>query len=214
MYGNSGYVGFSRSVRSERAISDFEVPLSMIKKDLLHEFLRCNDGVGLEEEDISLLEKISVSRWKAIAKEVVGASSWHHTGKLFKETDHYSLDLVAEKMIELGVERINTIYSEYLQEKKEKEQQKNFKYGVIKVQVWGGTRKRPTIVGYDTRPGIIIGDWLYYYGWGKISKYSTSANRVEYVNEYDTYAELVKNNKEFKGKRKELNDILRDRKMI
>lgn len=213
MYGNSGYVGFSRSVRSERAISDFEVPLSMIKKDLLHEFLRCNDGMGLEEEDISLLEKISVSRWRVIAK-VVGASSWHHTGKLFKETDHYSLDLVAEKMLELGVERINTIYSEYLQEKKEKEQQKKFRYGVIKVQVWGGTRKRPTIVGYDTRPGIIIGDWLYYYGWGKISKYSTSANRVEYVNEYDTYAELVKNNKEFKGKRKELNDILRDRKMI
>lgn len=39
MFGNSGYDGYSRSIRSAEAIESFEVPLSMINKELINTFL-------------------------------------------------------------------------------------------------------------------------------------------------------------------------------
>lgn len=36
---NKGYVGFERSVRSQQAIESYEMPLSMIKRGVIDEFL-------------------------------------------------------------------------------------------------------------------------------------------------------------------------------
>ena len=46
--------------------------------------------------------------------------------------------------------------------------------GEITVQVWGGTRKHPKIIGYDTQKGIVKGDFLYFDG----GRYKITAHKV------------------------------------
>ena len=94
MFGNRGYIGSSRSVRSYNAIEDFEVPLSMFKKELIEQFLatykkwnevndyKLDDIIVINDihpDDITFLKQISISEWKFIAN-TCGASSWNHTG--------------------------------------------------------------------------------------------------------------------------------------
>lgn len=55
--------------------------------------------------------------------------------------------------------------------KKEKEKEV---IGEITVQVWGGTRKHPKIIGYDTQKGIVKGDFLYFDG----GRYKITAHKV------------------------------------
>jgi hypothetical protein len=96
---NNGYIGRSRSVRSQRAIDSYEVPLSMINKSLIEEYL---DEIEVAEElsadDINYLRALTISRWKFGAKRN-GAASWHHTSKFYNETLHYSLDEIADYIL-------------------------------------------------------------------------------------------------------------------
>lgn len=46
--------------------------------------------------------------------------------------------------------------------------------GEITVQVWGGTRKHPKIIGYDTKKGVVKGDFLYFDG----GRYKITAHKV------------------------------------
>lgn len=54
---NSGYIGYSRSVRSQKAIEDYELPLSLINKSIIESFLN-----EYEEEfpknELSFLQKL------------------------------------------------------------------------------------------------------------------------------------------------------------
>jgi len=91
---NSGYVGHARSVRSHEAIKNDELPLSQFNKDTIDCFLDYSKIEGIDR-----LRKCPVSLWKFVAKEV-GASSWHHTGTYFNETNHYDLEEVAIEMLD------------------------------------------------------------------------------------------------------------------
>ena len=100
---NSGYIGHSRSVRSSEALDQFEIPLSHFNRKHINDFL-----IELEDDDVSFdlsdenrkfLERLSVSNWKYIAKHYDLATSWHHTGKYFQETDHYSLYYLVDFII-------------------------------------------------------------------------------------------------------------------
>ena len=229
MFGNEGYIGNSRSVRSYIAIEDFEVPLSMFKKDLIREFLstyekwdEVNDYKldniivinDIHPDDIEFLKQISVSEWKFVAK-TCEASSWHHTGKYFKKTDHYSL-------LQLSIEilkRKDILKDEYKEYKEkciasQREISENLSFGVIKVQNWGGTRKHPKLLGYLTRAGIVKGDWLYYLDEnGKLSKYKKHSNKVEYFKSYNSYEELIKEHKQFKGRKRMFNKIIKEKRL-
>src|SRR5690554_4486943 len=141
---NSGYVGHSRSVRSYNAIEGYEVPLTMIKRDLVDEFLE--DNKEEFKNDLEFLKSVSVAKWKYVAK-TMPATSWHHTSKHFNKTNHYDLLEVAEEIIERK-QTLDKDYKEYMEEKKKNNS--DVEYGVIKVQIWGGTRRYPKVVGYDT----------------------------------------------------------------
>ncbi len=55
---NSGYVGYSRSVRSDEAISRDEVPLSMINKSLMIEVI---EEADIEKEQEELVNKNAIA---------------------------------------------------------------------------------------------------------------------------------------------------------
>src|SRR5699024_12433704 len=149
---NSGYVGFSRSVRSKAAIEDFEMPLSLINKETIRDFLK--EYQEEFKQELVFLEKLSVEKWKYIAKEHTSPASWHHTSSYFNKTDHYDLYDIANNIIQMKNE-IDTLFNNY------KNKDNAYKYGVMKVQVWGGSRKRPKLEGHEVVSGLVIGKWLH-----------------------------------------------------
>jgi hypothetical protein len=70
---NRGYVGASRSVGSYNAICDYEVPISLIDKRLIDEFLAEEGLDEFNEEDFVYLKSLSISKWVFVAKEKTGA---------------------------------------------------------------------------------------------------------------------------------------------
>ena len=207
---NSGYIGYSRSVRSQEALDQFEIPLSHFNRKLINDFL-----INLEDDDVSFelsnenrsfLESFSVSNWKYIAKHYDLATSWHHTGKYFQETEHYSL----YNLVEFTIENKDKILTDI---KNCKSNTVNISFGYIEVQVWGGSRKRPKFEGYETRTGIVKGSWLYYLSRhtpkGSLHKYKIDANKVVVFIEYNSYEELVKKHKEFKNTKRVFNKIIK-----
>lgn len=204
---NSGYIGASRSVRSQEAIESFEVPISMFSKSLILEFIEENKE-SFSVEELEYLGKVSVEKWKYIATELE-PSSWHHTGSYYKKTNHYNLYSIAEYIIEIK-DTIDEKYNKY----KESKQQKytNYKFGVIKVQVWGGSKRSPRLEGYEEVAGIVVGDWLYYKNKdGLTNKFKITANKVEWLKEYDSYTSLTKKHKEYKSTKKVFNKLIEEK---
>lgn len=206
---NKGYVGYSRSVRSQSAIEDFEMPLSLMKKAVIQDFLM-EVKEDFSPEELIFLKDLSVAKWKYVAKFHANASSWHHTGQFFNETDHYDLLTVANKIIDLKYE-LNDLYQEHKAEK----QNIDMQFGVINVEVWGGSRRSPRLLGDETVAGIVINDWLYYkLDHDKDSstfRFKTMANKVIWFKEYDTYEDLVKHHKTYKNTKRVFNKIIKEK---
>ncbi|AXH78212.1 MAG: hypothetical protein [Caudoviricetes sp.] len=104
----SGYIGYSRSVNSQIAIEDYEVPLSHINKRFLEQFLENavfeNDSgeyFRLTTEQIDELKKYPVKIWKTKAKQI-GYSSYHHASKHYNVVYHYDMKSVALELLEYG----------------------------------------------------------------------------------------------------------------
>lgn len=83
-----GYIGKSRSVRSQIAIDNAEMPLNHITKAYILAFVDEND---IDER----LKNESATMWKFVAKRH-GATSWHHVSKHYNKIDHYDLYDIAE----------------------------------------------------------------------------------------------------------------------
>lgn len=83
------------------------------------------------------------------------------------EVDFYSVDI--DKIESISEKELNELLN--ISAKKEKEKEV---IGEITVQVWGGTRKHPKIIGYDTQKGIVKGDFLYFDG----GRYKITAHKV------------------------------------
>lgn len=214
---NSGYVGTSRSVRSQRAIASYEVPITMINKSLVESFLGNDEFVeDFSNEDLAYLKTITISKWKYIAKERMWESSWHHTGKYFQETDHYNLIEIAEKLIELK-NVLDEDYRNYLEECRlaKEAETANFKFGVIVVNIWGGTRSHPHITGTEKAAGIVKGDWLYYTYAHRLTtsirKYKTDSRNVVSFENFDSYTDLVKKHPEYKSTKKIFNRLIKEK---
>src|SRR5690625_2121618 len=143
---NSGYVGYSRSVRSQRAIEDFEMPLSLIKKAVIMDFLEEYEE-DFSESDLKLLNKLSVAKCTYVAKDHTARASWHHTSIYFNETDHYDLLDVANKALEIKNE-IDQLYAASIK------RDVDVQFGVMEVQIWGGSRRRPKLEGHEVVAGI------------------------------------------------------------
>lgn len=115
----TGYLNYSRSLRSQKAIDDYEVPISLINKTLIEDFMFENE---FSDSDEKYLSTLSISFWK-FAAEKNGASSWHHTSKFFNETNHYNILNVANFILE-NKEYLKSSYGKYLKSKRPTEEDK------------------------------------------------------------------------------------------
>jgi len=197
---NGGYIGFSRSVRSEESLYNFEVPLSLLNKDLIGRFILEYDH-DFRCKQLMILQQTPIVIWKYVAKHKINPASWHHTSSYFNKTDHYSLAEIAQVIID----ETDTLGSEYAAYCHARKQQKSFKYSVIRVAVWGGSRNYPRITGYTQESGIVVDDWLYYTGetnQDATHRYKTTANRVDWLKTFDTYTQLTKSFPEYKNTKK------------
>lgn len=193
----AGYNGFSRSNNSRDAINGFEMPISMINKNIIQNWLETDAGYcDFTDKQLETLKKTKVSRWKQMVKShFVQPSVWHHTSSWYNKTDHYRLEDVAEAILE---------HADYNPEPEKTPE--SLKYGFINVQVWGGTRKHPKIEGEESQIGIVKGQWLYATD-GK--KYKTTANKVIEFKTFDDYSDLVKHYPKYKGSKGKLGEVKR-----
>lgn len=106
-----GYIGSSRSARSQQSIESYEIPISMISKNIIEDFITENED-RFSEEEIFFLKKLSIAKWKYIMK-TSAASSWHHTSSFFNKTNHYNLIDISKTILE-SKETINDDYKEFL----------------------------------------------------------------------------------------------------
>ncbi|MDQ7134589.1 hypothetical protein [Staphylococcus aureus] len=207
MYSNNkGYIGFSRSKRSLNAIENYEVPMTLIKKDIINEFLKSNP-YEYTDDQLEILLKIPVNRWKFVAKECVKAASWHHTGKLYKKTYHFELDDIAQYLLSNDYE---TEYQEY-KLRKNKDESKEFEYVYLLVNIWGGTKRYPKIIGTEEIVGIKekYDVWVYYLDNDRIRKIKSTGSKIEAASYYSTYDKLIKERKQFKSTKRMFNKIIK-----
>ena len=204
-----GYIGYSRSERSAYAIENYEVPKSLIKRDLILNYLESdNFKEFLEEKNIERkkIEKIinelknrPLKDWKNVTK-LINPSSWHHTGKFYNKTDHYSLNDIAEflmnnKSIELekNKEKINFI--------------------IIEKEIWGGTRKYPKFLGTENIVGVQKDNWLLYKIFNNINKIKLDGNTIRKKWEFDKWEDLTKKFPEYNSYKNKIFSIITEKNL-
>lgn len=201
------YIGNKRSVRSQLAIENFELPLSLINKDVLDDFKE--SIMGFDDEINKDVFNFSVSVWKKLADKKVNPSSWHHTGKYYNRTNHYDLYKIALYLTE-HFKDVKNEYNTILQDEKKqkKELNKITEFGLITVNVWGGTRSHPKIIDQESAVGYIIKTgsttWL---KTDKNTKYNVYANKVVDFESFD-------NLKDLKNKAGKLVDLRKFKKFL
>lgn len=122
----SGYRGYSMSNNAFEAYLNDEMPLSKwLKADLI-------DAIEDVLEDKANIVKFKKLTVKQLKKHFLTRTSWHHTSKMYNETDFYSID-------ENNVDRFLAGDLVITNEKVEAPTQKE----MIEIQypVWGGTKK-------------------------------------------------------------------------
>jgi hypothetical protein len=140
----SGYFGYSMSNNAVDAYRCGEMPLSKwLKTDLINGI----EDVLENKADISKFRKLTV---KQLKKYFLFESSWHHTSKMYNETSFYSID-------DENIKRFLTGDLVIIDKKTETPKQKEMI--VIQYPIWGGTKKHPKIVDYETMIGEVKGDW-------------------------------------------------------
>lgn len=204
---NKGYVGYSRSARSQSAIDNYELPLSLIKKSVILDFI---DDYNEYKE----LKHIPVAMWKYVAKSI-GRSSWHHTSNRYNKTDHYSLDLIADELKD-DYNKWETQYLKSKQIEKENKQKLNtqseLRLTVVTSQIWGGSRKRPKLIGHEEFLAVVKGNTAYPVTQAENIKYKLSANKNDYQKLYaiDEYNNLVKEYPVFKANKRKINRMVKE----
>jgi len=182
MYNRNG-----RSILSQEAISNYQIPLTMIKRRIIEEFLEENqDRYSLGE--LGFLENTALPKWRYVAEERIV----HDEGILY-----HSLFDIAEELLAIR-DLLETDFQEYKKRKaRETEKLKNsFRYGVMQLRIFGKSKSGMKVIGREEVAGIIIGEWLYYkYNHkpnGAINKHRIDSGKVLRVKGYHTYEGLMR----------------------
>lgn len=140
----AGYCGYSMSNNAVSAYRCGEMPLSKWLKSNLIDAI---EDVLEDKTNITKFKRLTV---KQLKEYFLYKSSWHHTSKMYNTTDFYSVD---EDNIDRFLEGELVIENEIAKTPKQK--------AMIEIQypVWGGTKRHPRIVDYETMTGEIKGDW-------------------------------------------------------
>lgn len=177
---NSGYVGYSMSVRAKQAYDGGLLSKAKIKKSDL-------EGAGVQ---------LPVSFVKWMMPAIIKPTEWHHTSIHFNKTDFYDLNEVKEQLDEIDIELRLTQYKCEKQdnhlEKGESHREKGY-YAYVEYGEWGGTRKHPKLITH-TDYAFIKGNWAHI---SDRQKKSVDGNHFKIV-------------KTFNRKPKEMNTFVRD----
>lgn len=154
---NSGYKGYSMSVRAAEAYENGEKPISRwTKKAILEELNHfCNDNEVALPFSIETLKKAPLPLLKDL---VLSNSSWHHTSQYANSTKFYSLDKM--KVFKLTDEIILNRIKEWEESSSSLPQNKEkVTYAEVLYEEWEGSRRNPDLVPhYDV--GIIT-NWVF-----------------------------------------------------
>lgn len=156
---NSGYVGYSMSVRACEAYDEGEMPKSKWTKAKMIEAVHS----ACEEFEVEYPDNLAKLKRDEIFAHLFTCSSWHHTSMMCNETDFYA---VSEKRVkQLSEERV----SEWIAKRDAKKEQdtrsgvstsQKREYARISFTEWIGSRnhRQPREqLGW----GEIVGDWCH-----------------------------------------------------
>ncbi|MDD3940826.1 MAG: hypothetical protein PHQ01_04625 [Candidatus Pacebacteria bacterium] len=135
---NSGYSGYSMSNRAVKAYESGEMPLSnWSKEDILDNVESYIKQNNIQDIDLDKIKKMSLQDLK---KLFLRKSSWHHTGKMYNQTDFYALD--DDYLDELTNSKIDSFLERKQEERKEQaeilKKGPERKYGKIYYSEWEG----------------------------------------------------------------------------
>jgi len=103
----SGYDGYSMSNRARAAYEDGERPISKwTKSDIL-------EGIREFLDDKNILEDIAKYPKDFLKRYFLEQTSWHHTSKLYRETDFYSINEDYVQQVESGEVVLEEHFSYY-----------------------------------------------------------------------------------------------------
>ncbi len=137
----SGYCeDFSMSRRAKKAYSSGLFPLSRLEKSDL--------------DEIEFPYTLEFAKFLA-KKDYWRASEWHHTSKFFNETNFYSVSDL-EDLINSEPEKIKNLYIDF----KEKLLTDEMQLVRGRYPIWGGSIRKPKLLGYRHFEGILLGNWI------------------------------------------------------
>lgn len=130
---NSGYIGYSMSVRASEAYDNGEMPLSKWTKSAIVSAIS-----AIDESKAELLAKLPA---KVLKEKALYNSSWHHTSNHFNRTEFYAID---EDFIEHVTEDdVSEILSAAKSTKAQAAPKVNRFVGDFDYIEWTGTRNHP-----------------------------------------------------------------------
>ena len=142
----AGYCGFSMSNNAKLAYATGEKPVSKwTKTAIIAEF----EKSGFSPDFLDILKKQSI---KILRKACLGKSSWHHTSKMYNETDFYTVSVDCEESEIL--EMIEKVSDEI-----KKESEKTPEKWLVKYAVWYGNGRYKKCEWCED-VGIISGNWF------------------------------------------------------
>lgn len=214
---NSGYIGQKMSKRALEAYESGEKPLSKWTKTAI---LEAVENYGASAELMALLRKTPLA---ILRIALLRRSSWHHTGKFYNRTVFREIDTdILDNEQELKQELMRLV--NYYKADKQEKNAPQVEYVKASIQVWGGTKKHPRVIGKAYEYGIKIGGWFYpvIYDNAFYNKYSSDysiyqekrkvlGNNFNYVNTANSYKEFVKKNPEIKGTVKAFNNKIKEK---
>lgn len=176
----AGYKGWSMSNNAVAAYENGEMPRSKWSK---------NEIIGRIEEAIDEGEiklNCSIDELQKVPREVLRDiclrySSWHHTGKYYKTTDFYNLDI--DYIEKLTDEALREAASQYRKDRKREKEEKaaeiseTWECGFLE---WYGTRNHPK-AREIVEIGTIKGKWFYRSDGHKKDIYATGFRKIRQI---------------------------------
>ena len=148
---NSGYIGYSMSVRAAEAYQSGEKPLSKwTKADIL--------TAVAEEYGPEARAKFAAFPVKILRARLLAEGSWHHTSSWYNKTSFYYLPSRDAEEIEIALESCRE-QAEREAEKKAEPKDEGRRVKAIYLE-WSGNRKHPKATEIEA-VGTIRGGWFY-----------------------------------------------------
>lgn len=211
---NSGYIGQKRSIHSQKAMDQLEVPQNQITRTTINQAIEI---ITQNKQEQQFLAKIPISYWKSQP-----ATSWHHTGKYFQKTDHYNLIKIGQYFLNSDHNKLLAKIN-YIKAKKlvQKYQPSKLEYVIYAHNIWAGTRNHPYIKYTENGFGVKLEHEKRIYPVAcnrvtnitKKDQFSKSFYTTGIKDRFTNYQELINKYPEYKNTKIKLNNTIKLNKL-